>query len=369
VTGLPRYGDSLGHSDVRRLAGHPEQLVGAELLCRADGPERGVRVVRLRTGEIDVDVVVDRALDIAGAAVRGVPVAWLSPTGAVGPWYAEHVGLRPFRTFFGGLLTTCGLDHTLGPAEDDARHFGYPGKEVQQFPLHGRISTAPARLLGYGAVLDDARPHVFVEGEVRQAEVFGETLVLRRRLEADVGGRELRVRDVVRNDGYAPTPHMLLYHVNAGWPVVAPGAEVRVPGSVPRFATDAAAGADWRSVDPPTPGAVEQVWEHVPSPDSDGLVHAAVLQEDVGGGRAVGLEVVYDPVTLPRLFEWRVMGEGHYVIGLEPGNLRIEGRHAAREAGDLVTLQPGEQRSYRLDLGLLFGPHDLAAARGRTEQR
>ena len=42
---------------------------------RDDGSERGVRVVRVRTGEIEVEVVVDRALDLAGASVRGMPVA------------------------------------------------------------------------------------------------------------------------------------------------------------------------------------------------------------------------------------------------------------------------------------------------------
>ena len=59
---LPSYGSALGAEQVRRLAGHPEQVVGAELLRREDGSERGVRIVRLRSGAVEVDVVVDRAL-------------------------------------------------------------------------------------------------------------------------------------------------------------------------------------------------------------------------------------------------------------------------------------------------------------------
>jgi hypothetical protein len=365
VNGLPVYGQPLDQEAIRRVAGHPEQVVGAELLRREDGGERGVRLVRLRTGEIDVDVVVDRALDLAGASVRGVPVAWLSPTGVAGPWFAEPHGLGTFRTFFGGLLTTCGLDHTLGPATDTAAHFGYPGQSEQQYPLHGRISARPARLIGYGATLDHERPHLFVEGELRQATVFGETLLLRRRIEADVGGRTLRIRDTVRNAGYAPTPHAILYHVNAGWPVVAPGAQIVAAVGEPRVATETARGADWRAVDPPGRGAVEQVWEHTPRPGPGGLVRAAVLNANVGDGRGAGVEIAYDPATLPRLFQWRVMGEGHYVIGLEPGNLRIEGRRAARESGDLVVLEPGEERRYRLDIRLLWGGDDLEATIGR----
>lgn len=364
---LPVYGQPLDQSSIRRVVGHPEQVIGAELLCREDGTERGVRFVRLRTGEIDVDIVVDRALDIAGASVRGVPVAWLSPTGVAAPWFAEPRGMGTFRTFFGGLLTTCGLEHTLGPTTDTVAHFGYPGRSVEEFPLHGRISTTPARLAGYGAVLEHERPHVFVEGEVRQATVFGETLVMRRRIEADVGGRTLRIHDVVRNDGYASTPHAILYHVNAGWPLLAPGARILAGVGEPRVTTEAADGVDWRTVDPPGTGAVEQVWEHTPYAGADGLVRAGVLNDDVGGGRPVGLEIAYDPKTLPRLFQWRVMGEGTYVVGLEPGNLRIEGRQTAREAGDLVVLEPGEKREYNLDFRLLWGADDLDLATKRIE--
>jgi len=368
VSPMPTFGHPLDAAALRRVAGHPEQVVGAELLRREDGPERGVRIVRLRSGEVDVDVIVDRALDLGQASVRGIPVAWLSPTGLIGPWYAEPQGMGTFRTFFGGLLTTCGLDHTLGPDEDDASHFRYPGRDRQAFPLHGRVSTQPARLIAYGVALDHERPHCFVEGEVRQASVFGEALVLRRRIELDVGGRALRVSDTVTNAGYAPTPHALLYHVNLGWPLVAPGARVALAAGEPRVATDSARGADWRAVEAPVARAVEQVWEHTPRPAADGRVHVAVLNDDLGDGRAAGVEVAYDPATLPRLFQWRVMGEGHYVIGIEPGNLRIEGRHAARAAGDLVVLDPGEARSTALELRLLHGAGDVAAAADRCSE-
>jgi len=367
VSSLPRFGAALDAEAVRRIAGHPEQVVGAELLRREDGAERGVRLVRLRTGELDAEVVVDRALDLGCVSVRGVPVAWLSPTGLAGPWYREPYGLGTFRTFFGGLLTTCGLDHTLSAADDSVEEFRYPGKATQHFPLHGRVSTTPGRLSGYGTALDGPRPHVFVEGEVRQATVFGENLVLRRRIEADVGGRVLRIRDAIRNEGYAPTTHAILYHVNIGWPVLAPEACVVASVGEPRVVSEAAHGKDWRSVEEPDASAVEQVWEHTPRSSAAGLVRAAVLNPDLGSGRAAGVEVAYNSATLPRLFQWRVMGVGHYVVGLEPGNLPIEGRKAARASGDLVVLAPGEEVRHHLDICLLWGEEELGAARRRSE--
>lgn len=343
--------------------------MGAELLRRDDGSERGTRFVRLRTGEIEFEVIVERALDIGQAYVRGIPVAWMSPTGIVAPWFADPHGWNPFRTFFGGLMTTCGLEHTLGPAEDDVSYFNYPGRKTEHFPLHGRLSTTPARLTAYGLDLDASSPVVYVAGDVRQANVFGEVLTLERRIEAEVGAREIRVRDRVRNDGFAPTPHMILYHVNVGWPILAPGAIVAAAVGEPRRATVEAEGVDWRRVTAPSRGVAEQVWEHSPRTAADGLGRAAVLNADIGDGRAAGLEVAFDLAATPRLFQWRVMNEGHYVVGLEPGNLELDGRQAAREAGRLVVLEPGESREYDLRLRLLHGAEDLDAARGRIEWR
>jgi hypothetical protein len=77
------------------------------------------------------------------------PLGWLSRVGFTGPWYYEPEGLGFFRNFAGGLLTTCGLEHTLFMAEDTAEHY-YPPKKTETFGLHGRISNRPARLVGYG---------------------------------------------------------------------------------------------------------------------------------------------------------------------------------------------------------------------------
>jgi hypothetical protein len=51
-------------------------------------------------------------------------------------------------------------------------------------------------------------------------EVDGENLVLERRIEVEVGTDTVNFHDRVRNLGFYPTPHALLYHINLGWPVV-----------------------------------------------------------------------------------------------------------------------------------------------------
>ena len=51
-----------------------------------------MRCVLLRSGAIELEAVVDRALDLAQATVGGVPVAWISPTGLAAPGLAVPTG-------------------------------------------------------------------------------------------------------------------------------------------------------------------------------------------------------------------------------------------------------------------------------------
>ena len=44
------------------------------------------------------------------------------------------------------------------------------------------------------------------------------------------------------------------------------------------------------------------------------------------------------------------MGEGLYVVGLEPANCHVEGRAVERERGTLQIMQPGEVRRYHLEI-------------------
>ena len=59
--------------------------------------------------------------------------------------------------------------------------------------------------------------------------VFGENLVLTRRIEAQLGGRAIAILDRVENRGFRPTPHMLLYHFNFGWPLLDQGSRFLAP--------------------------------------------------------------------------------------------------------------------------------------------
>jgi hypothetical protein len=195
---------------------------------------------------------------------------------------------------------------------------------------------------------------LWAEGEVLQASVFGERLLLRRRVEARVGESRLRIHDEVENVGFDRTPHMLLYHVNAGFPVVDGGAELLVP------ALKAEARGDhpldgYRTLAAPASAFVEQVFEHENAAEPAGTVPVAVVNRKLG----LGLYEVYRRDQLPFHFMWRMLGEGAYVVGIEPCTNRTAGRLDARERGELIELDPGESRHYRLELGALVGSAEI----------
>jgi hypothetical protein len=343
------YGSDITSNELLRRVGRLDQVAGVRLVTLGDGNERGVRVLEFRTGSGFIfELLVDRAFDIGRCEFQGKPLAWESPVGYGGPWFGEFVDLGFLRNWGGGLLTTCGLDHALFMAEDTAAHYHYPPKQTESFGLHGRVSNRPATLVGYGTRWDGDQAILWAEGEVSQASVFGENLLLRRRIETRIGDASLKIHDEVTNAGWDPTPHMLLYHINIGFPVVDEGSQILVPTrtAIPRGEFEP---ETYRTLDAPQPGFVEEVIEHDVIAEADGNVPVGIINRK----RGIGAYEIFDARQLPAHFVWRMMGEGTYVVGIEPCTNRPAGRLDARERGELIILQPGETRRYELELGAL----------------
>lgn len=358
------FGRRYARRDLSRRVGSLDQVAGIRLVTLGDGGGRGVRVLEFRTGTgFTFDVLVDRAFDIGRCELRGTPLAWTSAVGVQGPWFYEPEGLGFFRGFLGGLLTTCGIEHALFMAEDTAAQYHYPPKQTETFGLHGRVSNRPARLAGYGEAWEGDECVLWAEGETLQATVMGEQLMLRRRIEARVGESRLALHDVVENVGHDRTPHMLLYHVNTGFPVVDEGSEILVAASGVEARGDHPVEG-YRTLAAPEAGYVEQVFEHELAPEQRGTVPAAVVNRELG----VGAYEVFRQDQLPHHFVWRMLGEGTYVVGIEPSTNRTGGRLDARERGELIELEAGESRRYDLELGALDGAAEIDAFAARCER-
>ena len=262
-----------------------------------DGVERGIRMLEFRTGTgLRFTSLVDRALDIADCDFKGQAIGWHSPTGF------RHPGLHEYEGE-GGL----GLGAILFRPAADLRPRPHPGHErgagrqlqlsrrraSMRHSLHGRISTIPARLTGYGETWDGDRCVLWAEGIVQQSAVFGEDLHLIRRIEADVGGNEIRISDRVVNHGFHRTPHMFFYHVNVGHPVLDEGSRYLAPIKDVVWAAHAgeryeAQKVGYRTMPAPRAGFREQVWQHELAPTANGEVPVAIVNDRLG----LGFEVV-----------------------------------------------------------------------------
>jgi hypothetical protein len=341
-------GVTFDRAELARRAGDISAAGGVRAVVLDDGAERGIRVLEFRTGGgLAFDVLVDRAMDLGAAEFRGNGFGWRSATGFRHPGlheYADEGGLSMLRSF-SGLLLTAGLDHTLFTAEVDASQYRYPHRAAVWNGLHGRVANIPARLHGYGERwIDDDRCVLWAEGEVRQAAIFAEHLRLTRRIEADLGGTEIRLIDTVRNAGFDPTPHMYLYHVNIGWPFLDEGARYELPAERTLWQSDSVAEQGVSNVAMPAPqkGFVEQVYEHELKPDAAGKVRPRLVNERLG----VFFELEYDAAQFPAFFQWLHLREGAYAVGFEPSTHHVQGEPAAREDGSMTFLEPGEERRY-----------------------
>ncbi|MEM7023714.1 MAG: DUF4432 family protein, partial [Pseudomonadota bacterium] len=222
----------------------------------------------------------------------------------------------------------------------------------------------PARLLGYGDRWEDGRCTLWAEAEIAQMAVFGENLVLTRKFEAELGGHTIAMDDRVENRGFRPTPHMMLYHFNFGYPLLDEGSEFLAPirEIVHAIHELREQGTGYRTQGPPKPDFREQVYQHDVVAGADGMASAMLINPSIGeGGLAVRLD--YDQGAMPCLIEWQCLQSGLYVLGIEPSTNHLLGRTFAEERGELIELQQGEARHYRTQLSVLDGSAPIEAAR------
>jgi len=321
------------------------QLGGIETAVLDNGAGRGTRVAWINTGTgLRYKVVIDRAMDIAEAFYNQHSLAWISHLGITPPQPFSERGLDWLRTFSGGLLTTCGLDHVGGPESDE---YGERG-------LHGLISNTPA-LIESIVQPDPVRGklEMSITGIIKQTRVFGPSIELRRTISGTLGKATINIQDVVTNLANTSVPHMILYHFNFGWPLVDDGTDLLWNGSwQPRGDRENKIfreGNNFKKCPPPMAdhsGTGEEVAFINPLPNSDGQcvcgLHNAKL--------SIALALRFHKNQLPWLTNWQHWGKGEYVTGIEPGTNPPIGQALARQQQQIIVLQPGESKLYDLEI-------------------
>ena len=352
------FGKDFSQRELERRTGNIDQIGGTTHYTFTSGRAKDVKAIEFNTGAgFRFTTVPDRGLDIANCTYRGISLVYLTPNGITHPAFYEPEGFGWLRTFFGGLLTTCGLTH-----------FGNPGKDGDdELGLHGRYSTLPAdgvcdrsRWEGGSLILE-------VTGEVRECALFSEKITLQRSIRTEVGKRSLIVRDRARNVGFSSAPFCLLYHINAGFPLLDAQSELILSSKkVEPYDEIAEAGLDEITrFSAPVHDFKGQDFLHTMAEDSDGYACAALVNRSLNGG--LGLYMRFDTRTLPFLNEWKMLGEGDYVLGIEPVNTIILNRADLRKSSRLPMIEPGEAREMEVEIGVLEGQSEIEEFIGRVE--
>ncbi len=331
------------------------QLGGIETSVLDNGAGRGTRIAWINTGTgLRYKVVIDRAMDIADAFYNEHSLAWLSHTGITAPQPFSGRGMDWIRTFGGGLLTTCGLNHVGGPESDG---YGERG-------LHGLVSNLPAEIESVVQPNPIAgNMEMRITGTIRQTQVFGPSLELRRTLSGTLGQAAICIHDQVINRGNTSVPHMLLYHFNLGWPLADEGAQLvwQGPWQSPGDKTASSIfrqGNDFRRCPAPRPdhsGGGEEVAFIDITPDEAGRCTAGLYNPQL----EIALALRFWKAQLPWLINWQHWGKGEYLTGLEPATHPPIGQANARKQGTLIHLEPGEARSYELEIEVLDGKEKI----------
>lgn len=367
-----RIGDQeLSRVEVMRRVGSLAQAGGVQLMAYEEGHARGTRALEFRTGTgFRFVVEPDRGFDIGFAEHGGTALCWMASKGLAGPWYYEgdlddHAWLR---VGLGGLFNTAGLVSMGTPQTVPTEAFGFTQRLQARYGTHDRIALTPASTFAHGQAWDGDRCQLWAQGTVRQEIAYGEHLVLERRYETEIGSSAVRIHDRVTNEGWFETPHQLLYHFNLGFPLLGAGAEVLAAGGEPldlSFSTKedgASSSSRWRTVTDPVSGFTHEGYIVPMRASDDGWAAVALvnrrLRPELGG---LGVYLRYDARALPTYVAWRMMREGLYAIGFEPSTTPFGATRDLIARGFPLIMQPGEQREYQLEFGILEGASAIDA--------
>ncbi len=304
--------------------GNPAQLVTLRRVTVNEGRARGTEIIEVRTaGGLELDILPDAGLDIGQCRYRGINMSWMSKNGydspaAINPYETEFV-----NTFPGGLLYTCGL-RSAGPANRD---------NGEWHPLHGRYHSLQAEHV-CAEILED---EIVIRGTMRETQLFGHCLVVKRTIRIPAFGASVTIEDTVSNESPRDEEIMKIYHCNFGYPLLSEKAHLVLPEAretVPRTEFAKTGLGRECGFDEPVDGEEERVffqkmqseyWARLENPDLN-----------------VSMTISWSGDTLPILSQWRSIASGDYVLGLEPTNSYINGRHDERENGTLPVLKAWE---------------------------
>lgn len=336
--------------NLMKYCGSLQQMVYARPITYREGRAENMVAIEAKCGDIFFHSAADKALDITDFSYKGMNMTFLAKPGLEGRNHFDTNGEEALRSIMGGLFFTCGLENICAPCTID-------GKD---YPMHGRIRTTPAEHVCTDVVSTEDSVKLVISGEMREAELFGENMVLRRKIESVLGENSITVTDEVENQAFRPEPLMLLYHCNIGYPFLNENCQLYVPSTTVKgrepFSQDHI--DRWDKMETPIDNECEYVFIHDIQSDDNLDTMVLVANHELN----IGITIEFNKKNLPYFMEWKSMASGDYVLGLEPSNSSVYGKKYHVENDNVHYLQPFEKETNVLRFTVIEGKEKIDAA-------
>jgi len=327
----------------------------------AGGLRDGVQLLSVDSNGMSLQILPTRGMGVWKGAFRGVPLGWQAPL--QGPVHPKFVGIAQpdglgWLWGFDELVARCGLESNGAPDFDEHGRLKYP--------LHGRISNIPVHKFTVG--FDEATNEITITGEVDERRLHFSKLRLRTTYRIKVGSSRVDIVDEIFNLSGAPGECQMLYHVNFGPPLCAPGSRLLAPVETIVARTKHAAEhiGHWEFFGPARPGFEEIVYFYRLHADAQEQTLALLESPD----RKTGVSLHWSRKELPCFTLWKnqVSLEDGYVTGIEPGTNYPNPRSFETKQGRVVKLAPGD--AHRMSWAIEVHPDEpsVQAAEKRIDE-
>lgn len=330
-----------------RHIGDISQLAGLKRYVLSEGKAKGIDCVDVKTAAgLSFTVLPGRGMDIAWAEFNGIPFSYISKTGIVSKDYYDSTNLEWLRTFFAGLLTTCGLSNVGGPCQGE-----HPVLGNVHYGLHGRISNISADHISVNEQWKNDDFIMTVSGSLRESVIHGENLVLRRTITTTLGSKSLLLHDEIENEGFNDQPVMILYHINIGYPVIDENSLFicNTKEIIPVGKRSEEKKEEYCKMQSAVNAEKEHLYFHDLRTDENSITYCGIINPEL----ELGVYVKFNKNALPQFTQWKMMAESEYVMAMEPGNCNPINRIEAQKNGRLEFLKTGQKKEIDLEIGML----------------
>ena len=181
----------MNKQQILSYSGSMQQVAYIRPVTHSGGQAKGLTEYLIRNGKLSFNVMGDKCLDISELNYKGINMSFLSKPGL------QHLGQLGSQSgvgsIMGGFLFTAGMQNICASSEIEGRSYA----------MHGNLRSLPAEHLGTDAYWEGDEYVMKLNGEVRESELFGENLLLRRTITTRFLSKSFIIEDTVENQSFS----------------------------------------------------------------------------------------------------------------------------------------------------------------------